>query len=87
VSGARKTALVTGGSRGMGRASAVALARLGYDVAINYSRAEGPAQEAAELVREQGGRLFWCAPTSAWSRRCARCPRRLSGSSGGWMPW
>ncbi len=50
----RRKALVTGGSRGMGRASAVALARLGYDVVINYSRAEGPAQEAAELVREQG---------------------------------
>ena len=54
MTGPRRKALVTGGSRGMGRASAVALARLGYDVAINYSRAEGPAQEAAELVREQG---------------------------------
>lgn len=54
MSETRRKALVTGGSRGMGRASAVALAGLGYDVAINYSRAEGPAQEAAELVREQG---------------------------------
>jgi len=44
-----KIALVTGGSRGIGRASAVALARAGCDVAVNYLRA---AAEAAEAVRE-----------------------------------
>jgi len=44
-----KIALVTGGSRGIGRASAVALARAGCDVAVNYLRA---AEEAAETVGE-----------------------------------
>jgi 3-oxoacyl-[acyl-carrier protein] reductase len=44
-----KVALVTGGSRGIGRASAIALARAGYDVAVNYLRA---ADEAAAAVRE-----------------------------------
>ncbi|HKO18644.1 MAG TPA: SDR family NAD(P)-dependent oxidoreductase, partial [Acidobacteriaceae bacterium] len=42
-------ALVTGGSRGIGRASAVALARAGCDVAVNYLRA---ADDAAAVVRE-----------------------------------
>src|SRR5947209_3729263 len=44
-----KVALVTGGSRGVGRASAVALARAGCDVAVNYLRA---ADDAAAVVRE-----------------------------------
>jgi len=49
-----RAALVTGGSRGMGRSSALALARHGFDVAINYSRAQAPAEETAELVRGLG---------------------------------
>ncbi len=49
-----RSALVTGGSRGMGRSSALALARHGFDVAINYSRAKAPAEETAELVRGLG---------------------------------
>jgi 3-oxoacyl-[acyl-carrier protein] reductase len=44
-----KTALVTGGSRGLGRAIALALARQGADVAINY---RGNADAADEVVAE-----------------------------------
>ena len=33
-----KAALVTGSATGIGRAAAIALARAGYDVAINYSK-------------------------------------------------
>ena len=44
-----KVALVTGGSRGIGAASAVALARAGCDVAVNYLRT---ADDAAAVVRE-----------------------------------
>jgi 3-oxoacyl-[acyl-carrier protein] reductase len=44
-----KVALVTGGSRGIGAGSAVALARAGCDVAVNYLRA---AEEAAAVVRD-----------------------------------
>jgi len=53
--GARPAALVTGGSRGIGRGIAVELARLGWNVGINYSSNAAAAQEAVEEVRKAGG--------------------------------
>jgi 3-oxoacyl-[acyl-carrier protein] reductase len=48
------TALVTGASRGIGRAIAIALARLGYSIAVNYaSRADAAETVVAEI--EAGG--------------------------------
>ena len=48
--------LVTGASRGIGRAIAVELARAGFDVAINYKQNEAAAAEALAAVEEAGGR-------------------------------
>jgi 3-oxoacyl-[acyl-carrier protein] reductase len=56
-----KTALVTGASRGIGRAIAVALARGKARVAINYAGNQAAAEESLRLVREAGSpdaRLF-----------------------------
>ena len=53
-----RRALVTGGSRGIGRAIAVQLAHAGCDVGINYLRNKGPAQETAAAV-EAAGRRAW----------------------------
>jgi 3-oxoacyl-[acyl-carrier protein] reductase len=47
-------ALVTGGSRGIGRAVCLRLARMGYDIIINYRSGEEQAQETLRLVREIG---------------------------------
>jgi 3-oxoacyl-[acyl-carrier protein] reductase len=51
-----KTALVTGGSRGIGRAAALALGRAGAQVLVHYGRAAKEAEEAAEQIRAAGGR-------------------------------
>lgn len=48
------TALVTGGSRGIGRAVCLALARAGYDVAFCYSKDEEGARETLRLLEETG---------------------------------
>jgi 3-oxoacyl-[acyl-carrier protein] reductase len=54
----RRVALVTGGSSGIGRAAAVALAEAGFDVAVNYSRSEQAARETAKLAQEKGAKTL-----------------------------
>lgn len=49
-----KYALVTGGSRGIGRATCVELARRGYHILINYVNKTDAAEETLKLVREAG---------------------------------
>jgi len=49
-----RVALVTGGSRGIGRAIAIALAEEGADVAINYQRNEALAKEVAQDIERMG---------------------------------
>jgi 3-oxoacyl-(acyl-carrier-protein) reductase len=51
-----KTALITGGSRGIGRAAALALARLGANVAVNYQCSTEAAKDVCCLAGEFGVR-------------------------------
>jgi len=55
-----RVALVTGGSRGIGRACCELLAKSGADVAINYQRSEQAAREVGELVAACGGNYHLC---------------------------
>lgn len=51
-------ALVTGGSRGIGRSTSLLLATLGWTVAVNYARRADAAEDVVEQITRQGGRAF-----------------------------
>jgi 3-oxoacyl-[acyl-carrier protein] reductase len=51
-----RTALVTGASRGIGRATALALARAGANVLVHYGRSVQEAESLVAAIRAQGGR-------------------------------
>jgi len=53
-----KAALVTGGATGIGAAAVLALARAGYDVAVNYSSSEKAARETAAEAEKLGAKTL-----------------------------
>ncbi len=53
-----KSILITGGSRGIGKATAVLAATRGWNVAITYVRDKGAADETAEKVRHHGAKAI-----------------------------
>jgi 3-oxoacyl-[acyl-carrier protein] reductase len=54
----RRAALVTGSASGIGRAAALALARAGYDVVVNYSQSEAAAKQTAADAEAAGARVL-----------------------------
>ena len=71
---AGKTALVTGASRGIGRATALALAQKGAQVLVHYSSAAAEAEAVVNEIRALGGRAqAICADLSA-----ADAPHKLA---------
>lgn len=52
----RKTALVTGSSKGIGKAIALELTKNGYDVGVNHSASESEAKEVCKAIELAGGK-------------------------------
>ncbi len=60
-----KTVLITGASRGIGRATALEFANRGYNVAINYKSSKDKAEELCREIKERGGSAqAFCADVS-----------------------
>ncbi len=53
-----KVALVTGASRGIGKAIAISLGKLGAEVIVNYSASDASAEEVAKLINEREGSSY-----------------------------
>ena len=53
-----KTALVTGASKGIGKAICLELARMGVKVAVNYNSSKPEAEEVAQTISDMGGEAF-----------------------------
>ncbi len=53
-----KVALVTGASRGIGKAIAISLGELGAEVIVNYTASEAAAEEVAKSINDKGGSSY-----------------------------
>jgi len=77
-----RTALVTGASRGIGRAIAIRLAQDGAAVAVNYRERRDQAEEVVEAIARSGGRAVAIAADVASASDCARLVERARKALG-----
>ena len=81
---AGKRALITGGDSGIGRAAAIAYAREGADIAINYLPAEEPdAREVVALIRAEGRKAVAIPGDLRDERFCRRLVAQAADQLGG----
>lgn len=79
----RKVVLVTGASRGLGRAIAIQLAKAGYDLAVNYRENEAAAREAAGQCADHGARAEVMQADVADYEQCLALVERTRAEMGG----
>jgi NAD(P)-dependent dehydrogenase (short-subunit alcohol dehydrogenase family) len=81
---AGRKALITGGDSGIGRAAAIAFAREGADVAINYYPTEEPdAQEVKALIEQAGRRAVLLPADIRTQQACEETVRKAIAELGG----
>jgi 3-oxoacyl-[acyl-carrier protein] reductase len=80
---AGKAALVTGGSRGIGRAICVLFGKLGARVAVNYVRDEAAARETVDAVLASGALAFAAQADVSRSQDAARLVETTASRFGG----
>src|SRR5512138_1487227 len=78
-----KRALVTGSSRGIGRAIALSLADFGVDVAINFFRHRAPAEEVVREIEARHARALLVKGNVADPEHVERIFEEISASWGG----
>jgi len=77
-----KVAVVTGGSRGIGRAIAISLAEAGAGVAVNYRERAAEAASVVETIRKGGGRAVAVAADVSRSADVAQMIAAVAGELG-----
>ncbi len=77
-----RIALVTGGSRGIGKAIAMALAEAGADVAVNYLERAADATMAVEAIRSSGRRAMAVAGDVSHGESVRKMVARIEGELG-----
>ncbi len=78
-----RRALVTGGSRGIGRAICIELARAGASVAVNYNASEDAAREVVAAIEAEGGSATALAGDIAESDQAAALVKAAAAELGG----
>jgi 3-oxoacyl-[acyl-carrier protein] reductase len=77
-----RVAIVTGGSRGIGRACALALGGAGWSVAVGFRSGEGEAKDVANAIEEDGGRAVPLALDAADEGSIQEAFRRATDALG-----
>jgi 3-oxoacyl-[acyl-carrier protein] reductase len=77
-----KVVFITGGSRGIGRACALAFAQLGAEVAIGYAGNQAAAQETVEQIQKLGAKAKALQFDVADSKACARAVEEIVEQTG-----
>ncbi len=72
-----KCALVTGSSRGVGKAAAIRLAENGYNIVINYARSKKAALETAEEIEKLGVKVLVVKANVGQLQKSKKCFSKL----------
>jgi 3-oxoacyl-[acyl-carrier protein] reductase len=78
-----RVVLVTGSSRGLGRAMALEFGKRGYKVAVHYASSQAPAEEVAEAIRGSGAESKVYGANVSDANACAELIKQVTSELGG----